>query len=74
MCLSIFSMTSSCAGEEIAATTFISLPHFAQSSGFSNHALAMSRAQFFFLARTNSLSESSVALGEGGLSVVSSSI
>ena len=74
MYLSIFSITSSCDGEEIAATTLMVLPHFGQSAGFSNHVLLLSLVQVFSLERTNSLSVSLSWLGEGGPSVVSPSI
>jgi hypothetical protein len=49
-------MISSCAGEEIAASTFISLPQVGHRLGSSNHVRAMSLAQLRRPSRTNSLS------------------
>ncbi len=65
-------MTSSCAGDEIAATIFISLPQRLQSVGSSSQILAISRDQFRFLSRTNARSSPSMTATEGGFAVSAS--
>ena len=58
-------MTSSWAGEEIAARTFISFPQEGQRVGSSSQTFAMRRAQFRFRTRTNSHSSPSMTVVVG---------
>jgi len=71
----IFSMTSSCAGDEMAAMTFMVLPQRGQRVGSSSQTRLMRRARgrdqggsvHRRLRRTNSLSSSWVTATEGAL-------